>query len=187
MINLEGTEPHRIEGLEFEQTYGPFVRRAAELALRSTCERDHCGAVIVSADLTEILGEGWSGPPDGDESMRMCHETDNLLPRDVKPKSDITCCTHAEVVATFDALSKHSLEAVKGARVVFARVGVETGEIKNSSGHPYCTLCSRHTLQAFGRFGKFVLYSNDGVLEWDLDKYNLASYGFFQKHHSKTV
>lgn len=168
----------RITGAEFEQSYRPFFVEAGLEAQKSLCNNDHCGAVIVSTDGL-VIGRGFSGPPDGLESMRMCDVT-STLPHTRKPKSDITCCTHAEVEAVMDA-QVHNPHKLAGATMFFARVDMQSGEITDSNNEPYCTLCSRVTLSALGSLGKFALYGEDGAYVYGLPEYNLASYRFHEK------
>ena len=142
--------------------------RAAEVAAQATCTRAHCGAVVVAAS-GMVLGTGFNAPPLGLESQRMC---DHDLSASPKPKSDRTCCVHAEWNAILNALLAHPGK-VAGSTLYFMRVD-ETGAF-TEAGEPYCTVCSRLALQAgITTFGLW----NDGPEMIPADTYNLESYRF---------
>jgi len=65
-----------------------------------------CGSVIVS-ERNVIIGRGYNAPPLGDETQRTC---DVEYHTDKKPKSDKTCCVHAEWNAIIDGLKNYPEE-----------------------------------------------------------------------------
>ena len=148
------------------QTYFEAAQASAQLA---TCNRAHCGAVVVSGD-GRIIGRGYNAPPRGDESQRMC---DSQLDKTIKQNNDKTCCVHAEWNAIIDAL-KHHADAIEGSALYFMRVD-EAGEFTNA-GEPYCTVCSRLALES--SIATFGLW-NDGPEMIPTDVYNQRSYQYF--------
>lgn len=163
----------RVEGTEFE-IIRPFFQAAADRAKLGKCLLDKCGAVIVSPGGL-IIGSGYNAPPADDESVRMCGKT-ATLPHTRKPKSDITCCTHAEVRAVMDA-TEHHPDKLPNSTLYFMRVDFET-EAFTDAGDPYCTLCSRTVMDA--GVGEFALYSVGGANIYPLGEYNLRSYAFHE-------
>ena len=147
-----------------------YFSLAAEQAKKSLCLRDSCGAVIVQNGV--VVGEGYNGPPRDDVEHRMC-ELD--LRKSPKPKSDHTCCVHAEwraIVATI--ISSGDL---KGSALYFTRVDSNGSMLK--SGEPYCTVCSRLALDA--GISYFCLWHESGIKKYDTTEYNDASYQFHIK------
>ncbi len=147
-----------------------YFEEARKEALDALCYRARCGAVIVKNG--KIIGRGSNGPPLSDESQRMCLIDDFRV--DIKPKSDKTCCVHAEWNAILDALSTHTDE-IAGSILYFMRVD-ETGAV-TEAGQPYCTVCSRLALQ--GGVAIFGLW-NDGPEMIDARRYNTRSYDFYK-------
>ncbi|MDD5251858.1 MAG: deaminase [Patescibacteria group bacterium] len=145
-----------------------WMRAAAEEAKKALCERDKCGAVIVRDGA--MIGAGYNAPPRDDERYRMCAETNRPS---VKPKSDRTCCMHAEWRAVMDALRRHPKEIV-GGRLYFTRVD-DAGVILRS-GRPYCTVCSRLALDA--GLDEFLLWHEDGIASYPTGEYNRLSYDY---------
>ena len=146
-----------------------YFLQAAETAKRATCHRAHCGSVIVSAD-GMVVGRGFNAPPLGDESQRTC---DNEYHSDKKPKSDKTCCVHAEWNAILNALRDYP-DKVAGATLYFMRID-DDGQF-TQAGDPYCTVCSRLALQSgIKTFGLW----NSGPQMYDTGLYNLKSYEYF--------
>lgn len=150
------------------QNYFEEAQKQARLA---TCNRAHCGAVVVSKE-GRIIGRGYNAPPQGDESQRMC---DVELDQSIKKNNDKTCCVHAEWNALIDAL-KHHGDTVDGSTLYFMRVD-DQGEF-TEAGDPYCTVCSRLALEsgikAFGLWNK-------GPEMIPTDTYNMRTYAFFHK------
>ena len=148
-----------------------FFEAARKVATRASCNRAHCGAVVVSKD-GRIIGEGYNAPPLGDESQRMC---DVELDKTIKQNNDKTCCVHAEWNAILDTL-KHNADKIDGSTLYFMRVG-EQGEF-TGSGKPYCTVCSRLALQS--GIATFGLWHEEPVM-FNAADYNIRSYQFFVK------
>lgn len=147
-----------------------YFKEAQQVALQATCNRAHCGAVIVAKDGT-IIGRGFNAPPNNDESQRMC---DVELDKTIKQNNDKTCCVHAEWNAILDTL-KHNGDKIEGSTLYFMRVG-EEGEF-TGSGKPYCTVCSRLALQS--GVAEFGLW-HDGAVMFNTSTYNQKSYAFFR-------
>ena len=147
-----------------------FFKAAQKEAQRATCNRAHCGAVLVSKD-GRIIGRGYNAPPLGDESQRMC---DVELDKSIKQNNDKTCCVHAEWNAILDAL-KNDADRVEGSTLYFMRVD-ETGEFTDA-GKPYCTVCSRLALES--GVAAFGLWNNGPEMVNTAD-YNLESYAYFR-------
>ena len=145
---------------------------AGEEAKKSLCLRDKCGAVIVFDG--EIVGRGYNAPPQDDVAQRKCHL--ELVHSD-KPKSDRTCCMHAEWRAILDAVANGK---AKGSTLYFVRVD-EEGKIKSSNGIPYCTVCSRLALDIGVAF--FALHTKEGARVWNTEEYNDLSYAFHEKNN----
>ena len=163
--------PRRIEGAELE-ALRKFFESAAEVANDATCMRAKCGSVIVSRD-GSILGAGYNAPPLGDESQRTCEVTWDL---EKKPKYDKTCCIHAEWNAVIDALKNSSADQVNGSTLYFMRVD-DAGNFTDA-GEPYCTTCSRFTMQA--GVAQFALWNDEGADVYALPEYNMLSYKYYE-------
>lgn len=157
MRYLSGTE---------EKTALEYINRAAHIALHSFCYRARCGSVIVKKN--EVIGVGFNGPPLNCDLTR-CLKDD--LPVDFK--SEKACCVHAEQRAIMDALA-NAPDKILGSRLYFTRVD-ETGKIERS-GKPWCTICSKLSLDA--GLAEFVLWHDQGVCVYDTDEYNKLSYEF---------
>lgn len=142
------------------------ARKSAVLAL---CTRDKCGAVIVKDGV--VIGRGYNAPPSDDMASCKCHLE---LPLSRKPKSDRTCCMHAEWRAVLNALMLGN--NLEGSTLYFTRVDKENGDILPAKGEPYCTVCSRLALDTGVSF--FALITKDGPLVFDTKKYNDVSYNF---------
>lgn len=149
----------------------PFFDEAARVASGASCLRARCGSVIV-ATTGEIIGNGYNAPPLEDETQRTCEIIHNL---EKKPKYDKTCCIHAEWNAVVDAC-KSAPNKISESTLYFMRVD-ESGNFTDS-GVPYCTTCSRLTMQA--GVGYFALWNNDGADIYTLPEYNKLSYDFYR-------
>jgi deoxycytidylate deaminase len=134
----------------------------------SKCKRDKCGSVIVLDG--KIVGRGHNGPA----GIRQYCGLEPTISS--KPKSDRTCCVHAEWRAIFEAL--RSGERLDGGILCFTRVN-QNGDIL-FSGEPYCTVCSRLALEA--GIGFFALWQKEGIRVWRTEDYNNASYDFHLKN-----
>lgn len=138
---------------------------AAEVAMWALCDRSKCGALLVKNG--HILGSGYNGPPGDRLDLRVCQTVE---PSRRKPKSDRTCCLHAEWQAILDSLRKHPA-ALPGSTLVFTRVD-EAGNLLRS-GNPYCTVCSRLALGAEVAF--WLLWHPGGIREYSALEYHQVS------------
>ena len=143
-----------------------YIDDAAMAAQYSCCFRSKCGSVIVKDD--QIIGKGYNAPP-LDVKLEYCLK--DYLPSNFK--SDKTCCMHAEQRAIMDALQHHR-DKLPGSRLYFIRLD-EQGQ-KKKSGDPYCTICSKFSLDA--GIGEFVLWREEGICVYDTVEYNELSFKF---------
>lgn len=150
------------------ENHEKYFAYAAEAAKRATCTRARCGSVIVSAK-GEVIGSGFNAPALGLESQRMC---DNSYDVSIKPKSDKTCCVHAEWNAILDASINYGSQ-ILGSTLYFMRVD-DNGNWTDA-GEPYCTVCSRLALQS--GVAVFGLWESKPRMI-DTESYNLLSYDF---------
>jgi len=161
----------RLEGAELEAVL-PYFQAAADEAQLATCLRAQCGSVIVAED-GEIIGRGHNSPPLDDETQRTC-----LVDWDLsrKPKYSKTCCVHAEQCACIDAL-KRNAQKIGNSTLYFMKID-EHGQF-TGGGTPFCTECSRVTMQT--GVGKFALWeaSSGTAKVWTLPEYNKASYAYY--------
>ncbi|MFB0964543.1 MAG: hypothetical protein QMC36_02435 [Patescibacteria group bacterium] len=142
--------------------------RAAEVARKATCGRSKCGSVIAKDG--EIIGEGFNSPAGGLESRRRCA----CAKSELDPKvTDKTCCVHAEQRAIMDALARNPGK-IAGSTLYFVRLD-ENGMPKRS-GEPYCTICSKMSLDS--GVSEFVLWRPEGYVAYPTDEYDALSYGF---------
>lgn len=147
-----------------------FFEKAAEVARNATCRRARCGSIVVSKEGI-IIGSGYNAPPLNDETQRKCLDDFSVK---VKPKSDKTCCVHAEWNAILDAAVRNGIH-LPGSTLYFMRVD-DNGNFTDA-GEPYCTVCSRLALQSgISTFGLWE--SNPRMIP--TDSYNLMSYDFYQ-------
>jgi deoxycytidylate deaminase len=143
-----------------------YFELARQQALNATCERDKCGSIIVSK-AHQVIGQGFNSPAGNFESQRTCAKKHELDPAF---KSDKTCCIHAEIRAIMDAL-QCSAPQLPGSRLYFARID-SAGAI-TFAGKPYCTYCSKMTLDA--GVAEFALWHKEGIAVYDTQEYNLLS------------
>lgn len=160
----------RIAGKELEEIE-KFFKMAAEVAAGALCQRAKCGSVIVKDG--EVIGRGFNSPPLNDENRRTC---DSKWDYAKKPKYDLTCCIHAEWRAVLDA-SKHNAENLEGSTLYFMRIN-ENGDFTDA-GVPYCTTCSRLTMEAGVK--EFALWNDSGADIYLLPEYDQLSYDFYHK------
>ena len=146
-----------------------YFIEAGKVAEQALCLRDKCGAVIVSDGY--VIGKGYNAPPGDDFTIRKCELE---LIHSAKPKSDRTCCVHAEWRAIVDALPSGK---IRGSTLYFTRVD-EEGALKESDGIPYCTVCSRLALDVGVAY--FGLWTERGAKLWETREYNEMSYAFHQ-------
>ncbi len=154
-----------LSGEEAKKAFS-YIDHAATAATYAACFRSKCGSVIVKDD--QIIGKGYNSPP-SDTKLEYCLK--DALPVDFK--SDKTCCMHAEQRAIIDALQHHP-EKLPGSRLYFIRLD-EKGE-KKKSGEPYCTICSKMSLDA--GVAEFVLWREEGICVYDTKEYNELSFKF---------
>ncbi len=145
-----------------------YIDAAAIAATYSCCFRSKCGSVIVKDNI--IIGKGYNAPP-LDTQLQYCLK--DSLPADFK--SDKTCCMHAEQRAILDALQHHP-DKIQGSRLYFIRLDEQRN--KKKSGDPYCTICSKFTLDV--GVSEFVLWREEGVCVYDTVEYNELSFKFRQ-------
>lgn len=148
-----------------------WINEAVGEARKALCRRSRCGAVVVAGE--QIIGRGFNAPPGDDPTSAMC-ATD--LRESPKPKSDRTCCVHAEWRAIIDALMHHP-DSIKGATLYFSRAD-ESGH-GVFSGQPYCTVCSRLALDV--GLAYFALNHESGLTLYDCVDYNRRSYAYHQE------
>ncbi|MGB2580197.1 MAG: deaminase [Minisyncoccia bacterium] len=146
-----------------------YFEEAAEEARKSLCTRSHCGAVIVDGEGV-IVGRGYNAPPQDDISIRRCNRKHEL---DATFKSDKTCCVHAEQRAIMEALKNNS-KRLDGATLYFIRLD-DNGEMKYS-GKPYCTICSKMSLDVGIKY--FALYHKGGIGVYGTKEYNELSFAY---------
>lgn len=161
----------KIDSLELASVH-KYFESAAEQARQATCLRARCGAVIVSK-VGVIIGSGYNAPPLNDESQRTCKSDLDL---NIKPKYDKTCCVHAEWNAVINGLSTNANE-IPGSRLYFMRVD-DKGDYTDAS-EPYCTTCSRFTMQA--GVARFALWNSNGAYIYTLPEYNQRSYEYYER------
>lgn len=147
-----------------------YFEEAAKVARRATCLRAKCGSVIV-AKSGLIIGKGYNAPPLNDEAQRVC---DIKWDKDKKPKYDKTCCVHAEWNAVIDAL-RNNADKIADSRLYFMRVDEQGNFI--DAGEPYCTTCSRFTMQS--GVAEFALWDDGAANIYTLQEYNEASYQYY--------
>jgi len=92
------------------------MKKAAEVASKSTCGRARCGSIIVKND--EIIGKGYNSPPRNKEENKRCSNSKELYHKKV---TDKTCCVHAEQRAIMDSL-KRNPDKIQGSILYFARI-----------------------------------------------------------------
>lgn len=143
-----------------------YLDHAATAAAYACCFRSKCGSVIVKDN--QIIGKGYNSPP-LDVKLEYCLK--DSLPANFK--SDKTCCMHAEQRALFDALQHHP-DQLSGSRLYFIRLD-DKGE-KKKAGDPYCTICSKFTLDS--GVAEFVLWREEGICVYDTVEYNELSFRF---------
>ncbi len=146
-----------------------YFKEAGKEAKKSLCLRDKCGAVVVLNN--EVIGRGFSGPAGG-ISERKCELT---FSHSKKPKSDVTCCVHAEWRAIIEAIRNR--KDISGSTLYFTRVDEKGNLLK--SGEPYCTVCSRLALDSGVKF--FALCQEVGIKLFETKEYNDISYQFHLK------
>ena len=143
-----------------------YFKAAGKQAEKSLCPRDKCGAILVLND--EIIGVGFSGAAKDTEHRSV---EENLI-NSKKPKSDRTCCIHAEWRAIIDGIKNR--KDITGSVLYFTRVDLSGNILK--SGDPYCTVCSRLALDNGVKY--FALWQESGIKLFNTKEYNDLSYSF---------
>ena len=156
-----------ISGVAEEQAISYF-HKVAEVALRSSCFRAKCGAIIVKDD--SIIGFGFNSPP---KDMLLEYCIKDILPTGFS--SDRTCCVHAEERAIIDALKNYH-EKLIDSRLYFIRLD-EHGALSRS-GKPYCTICSKLALDV--GISEFCLWHDNGICVYGAKEYNELSFKFIK-------
>ncbi|MBP7807274.1 hypothetical protein KA047_02145, partial [Candidatus Saccharibacteria bacterium] len=118
----------KVTGRELQKIQ-KYFELAAQVAAKATCQRGHCGSVIVKDG--KVIGEGYNSPPCEDETARTCSK---VWDYDKKPKYDLTCCVHAEWRAVLDACKRHA-DKVEGSTLYFMRID-DDGAFTDA-GEPY--------------------------------------------------
>jgi deoxycytidylate deaminase len=142
--------------------------KTAEVARSSTCNRSHCGSVIVKDN--EIIGRGFNSPPGNKEESRRCSCSKTSYAQKV---TDKTCCVHAEQRAMIDALINNPTK-ITDSRLYFIRLDKEDNPAY--SGQPYCTICSKMALDL--GIKEFVLFHKEGICVYDTQEYNELSFNY---------
>ncbi len=158
-----------VDGRELQKIKKYFTL-AAHVAAKATCQRGHCGSVIVKDG--QVIGEGYNSPVCEDETARTCGMTWNYSK---KPKYDLTCCVHAEWRAVLDAF-KHHADKIAGSTLYFMRI--DEGGNFTDAGEPFCTTCSRLTMDA--GVADFALWNNGQAEIFTLPEFNQLSYDFYK-------
>lgn len=147
----------------------PYFEMAAKVAQQAKCHRAKCGTVIVKDG--KVIGSGYNGPALDDESRRTCNAEWDIS---IKPKYDKTCCIHAEWRAILDACKRAGTD-VEDSTLYFVRMD-EHGSFTDA-GEPFCTVCSRLTMEA--GIAEFALWNNNGADVYPAAEYDAQSYAFY--------
>jgi len=145
-----------------------FLKMAGKVALRSTCLRARCGAVIVHN--YNVIGEGFNSPPGDLEEQRRCLKDKADLHPDV---TDKTCCIPAEQRAIVDALRRKP-NKLFASDLYFARIDGK-GRIEDC-GLPYCTISSKFALDM--RLSRVILKHPVGLCAYNAREYNQLSFKY---------
>lgn len=157
---------------EEEREATKWTAEAAAQARLALCLRAKCGAVIVKDG--EVIGRGYNAPPQDNPEYGTCLN-EYELPQNYR--YDHTCCMHSEWRAILDAKARNP-QKLKGSRLYFVRVTAE-GEPKRS-GKPYCTVCSRLSLDS--GVAEFVLWQEQGFAAFPTDEYDKLSFENIKGH-----
>lgn len=157
-----------MEFLNNDNVAKEFLNKTRKIALKSTCLRAKCGAVIVKDN--EIIGRGFNSPPKNLESQRRCSNDKENYDKKV---TDKTCCVHAEQRAIIDALNKNP-KKLQGAKLYFIRL--DKDGIKKFAGNPYCTIYSKMALDV--GISHWILLHKEGICIYDAEEYNNLSFNY---------
>ena len=83
--------------------------------------------------------------------------------------------------AIMDAL-KNNPRKIAGSRIYFIRLDIDGKMAK--SGKPYCTICSKMSLDA--GIGEFVLLHEEGICVYEAEEYNTLSYDYQSKNTTES-
>lgn len=153
---------------EESQECSKFLNITKDIALKATCLRDKCWSIIVKDQ--EIIGMGFNSPPANQENQRRCTIDKTIYHKKVK---DTTCCIHAEQRAIMDTLKKNP-DKINWSRLYFVRLN--NNENIEPAGKPYCTICSKMTLDAW--VWEFVLLHQEWIAIYTSDEYNTLSFEY---------
>lgn len=153
-----------------------YFKEATKLADQSMCSRGRGGSVVVLNG--EIVGRGYNAPPNNDPQDKMCH-TDYRTSS--KPKSDRTCCIHAEWRAIINAIKNKG--DISGSSIYYANIDEDGQMLK--AGKPYCTVCSRLALDVGIKY--FGLWQKEGIKLFETKEYNRLSYDFHKGEQENTA
>lgn len=145
-----------------------YLEEARIVWLQATCTRSKCGSVIVKN--WEIIWVWYNSPASELENQRRCSCNKDDYHKKV---TDKTCCIHAEQRAIMDALRKNP-DKIIGSRLYFSRLD-DIWNIKYS-WEPYCTICSKMSLDVWIR--EFVLYKKEWICVYETWEYNDLSYKY---------
>lgn len=145
-----------------------FILESAKIAVRSTCNRSRCGSVIVKDG--DIIWEWFNSPPLSLESQRRCQCEKDIYDKKI---TDKTCCVHAEQRAIMDALVRNPMKII-WSRLYFTRIDDESNP--KISWEPYCTICSKMSLDSWIR--EFVLNKEEWIVVYETEEYNDLSYQY---------
>ncbi len=148
-----------------------FFDAAAEVAEKSLCLRDKCGAVIVFRG--RVIATGYNAPPNDDIANRKCLCDFPTVNRK-KPKSSCLCCDHAEVRAILNMIKDAGRRKFEGMTLYFTRI--DKNGVIETSGEPYCTECARFALHNGISF--WVLNHDTGPRLYTAQEYYDISYDF---------
>ena len=150
-----------------------WLRVAEDVARRSLCLRQKCGAVIVSSG-NDMLGFGYNSPPN-DKKLEKCLKDEikeaiiNAIKNDKEIKiTNPTCCLHAEERAVLNALENKTdpcakkEDLFKGSCIYYVSLGKDDNMMP--SGRPWCTRCS--TLALDIGISEWCMFHAEGV--WKL-------------------
>jgi deoxycytidylate deaminase len=150
----------------------PFIAESLDEAKKATCLRAKCGAVIVADE--RVIGRGYNSPPGDLESQRRCLRRGEIGPGF---KSDKTCCVHAEQRAIVDATRSNG-SLLNQSTMYFSRLTTK-GDVEVTE--PYCTICSKMTLDAGIKF--MVLLEAQGWIIYETADYNDQSFAYGRDSH----
>ncbi len=145
-----------------------YIVQSVEVARNATCERSHCGSIIVKDN--QVIGRGFNSPPREDETQRRCSYSKDSYHQKV---TDKTCCIHAEQRAIIDALENNP-DKIVGSRLYFIRLN-ENNKPQRAN-QPYCTICSKMALDV--GIAEFVLWHEEGICVYETREYNDLSFRF---------